>query len=426
MIDSALEMPAAVEFAIIGKDATTGVGTLVEADDHAYLTTNATFSATTGASSRRVLQARIGDVPALVVGHVVVKDRELTLRVTEIRMGSDDVQPTYSSVHALFEHATGAAGYRHEDGGGRFPSAPLLAPALGTARAMEFTYTDAQGRIKLTSTEPAPLDEFEEHLAAFQDLLTFAADSPSGRLTLTATEPTGVIVTVLGRTRFAPFNRNPRKPIEYVVRLGNEHAQSVINAWWAARSSLRPVPQVLSGIRYQSGYVESDLIALAAALEKYVKTRFPLPAVRRLTDTQLQPLKTALDQLSGLDEDQMAAVRRFTSNRPVERTYREHLEVFVADLGAELMAASKINVAEWINHLLWARNDIAHEGAPNDQRGDQYVTDPESRAVRDATWVMLSLGFTKQAHLPEPALQRAAERLGVRYGSRHTGSTIFN
>ncbi|GAA4491339.1 hypothetical protein GCM10023171_35110 [Microbacterium panaciterrae] len=367
----------------------------------------------------------MNDAPALIGGRVVVKGGELALEVTEIRLGSDELVPTYGSVQALFENANGASGYRHEDGNGRFRSEPLRAPELGAARAMVLTIQDTHGRIKLEPDGPAPVEEFEEHLAAFQDLLTFAADSPSGRITLVATEPSGTTVTVLGRTRFAPFNRILRKPIEYVVRLGNEHAQSVIDAWWSARSTLRPVPQVLSGARYQPGYVESDLIALAAVLERYVKTRFPLPADRRLSADQLRPLKAALDDLSGLDEQQMAAVRKFTANRPVQRTYREHLQAFLTDLGTDLLTTARIHPEEWVDHLLWARNDIAHEGAPNDQRGTKFVSDPESRAVRDATWVVLALGFAKQTQLPDAALLRAAERLGVRYGSRHASTTIF-
>lgn len=425
MIGSAISMPTALEFTVLGRDAGDGVGTLIEDGTAVFLSTEFAFSTTTGVSSERTLRARINAVPALLVGHVDVRKGELSLRITEIRLGSDIIEPTYISVLALFEHAVGAAGYRHEDGAGRFPTEPLLAPSLGNARAMQLIFPDAHGRIELKSFEAAPIDEFEEHLAAFQDLLTFAADSPSGRLTLTATEAGGGSVKILGRSKFPPFGRSARRPIEHVIRLANSHAQSVIDMWWAARENLRPVPQILAGVKYQPGFVQSNVITLAAALEKYVKTVFPRPAAPTLSAEQIRPLRAALEALEGLDADQTAAVRRFVANRPVEATYRQHLQAFVSDLGVEVISAAKIHPEEWIDHLLWARNDIAHEGAPNNQSGERYVTDLESRAVRDATWVVLALGFAKQAGVPGQALLRAAERLGVRYGPRHAQTTIY-
>lgn len=128
--------------------------------------------------------------------------------------------------------------------------------------------------------------------------------------------------------------------------------------------------------------------------------------------------------LTGLDKEQLAVVRQITRNR-VYPYLRAHIEALIDDLGSDLIAQTRIDTIEWLEHLLWARNDIAHRGAPNHQAGAKYVTGSESRAVRDAIWVMLALGLAKHLGVPHRALLRAAERLGVQYGVHRYSSTIF-
>lgn len=255
MISDALDLPAPVQFTIIGTDAGTGEGTLVEIDGEIHLSSVVRFSATTGESARRTLQAQIGGVPALIVGVVDVKNGDLVLRITEIRSGSDNPVPRYISARAAFDHAVSAACHRLEDGASRSEFEPMTVPALGPARSMTMLFPIGPDQVVFFSSEPAELEEFEAHLRAFQDLLTYAANSPAGRLTLTLTEHNGTVVEVLGRNTFPPFRHRSKKPIEYIVRLGTGRAQSIIDGWWSARTALRPIPQILAGVRYQPGYV---------------------------------------------------------------------------------------------------------------------------------------------------------------------------
>jgi hypothetical protein len=53
------------------------------------------------------------------------------------------------------------------------------------------------------------------------------------------------------------------------------------------------------------------------------------------------------------------------------------------------------------------------------------VDEQESRALRDATKVILSLATLAHLGVPDPVLSRASERLGVRYGVRHVDSAIY-
>ena len=187
---------------------------------------------------------------------------------------------------------------------------------------------------------------------------------------------------------------------------------------------LRPVTQILAGLAYQPGFVESSVISLAAAIERFGKVQYPPSTVPRLTPQQFAPMEAALSELQGLDVAQRAFVNDVKNDARRPR-YEEYVNAIVNDIDANVFARSWVDAAEWREHLLWARNDIAHEGAPNSQTGHRYVTDAESRAVRDASRIVLTLAMLKYLDIPFSALELAADRLGVRYGPRHIGTSIF-
>ncbi|MFF2485137.1 hypothetical protein ACFVSU_01950 [Microbacterium sp. NPDC058062] len=381
-----LDLPIELEFEVVGMDAGSGTGQLVADGDRVLLDTGYRFSFSTGRSPARSLQGRAGDKPVALVGSVWVSSSGAGLLISELRVGSDELQPRYTAVRAYFEHGGLAAAYRFEDGAARSRDTPMSLPALESARAMKLVYPDTAGAATIQSNTPAALEEFEIHLAALQDLLSVAEDTPIERLRLEATGTAGSVVVIHGRNRFPPFNKPMRKPIEFLLRLGAEYSPTVIDRWWRARAELRPVPQILAGILYQPGYVESTVIALAAIAQR-----------------------TARAQLSV----------------PHANSFRQGLQAIVDYLGSGVIAAAKVDPREWQDHLVWARNDIAHEGAPDSLAGDRFVTDEESRAVRDATRVLVSLTIAKAIGVPNSVLDRAAERFGVRYGPRHWSTTIF-
>ena len=389
LFDSGLELPLDVEFTVVGVDAGSGRGVLVADAGRVVLTTSHRFSYATGSSPRRVVQGQINGSPAMLVGDFWVRDGgEIGLLVSELRVGSDELDPEYTAVKAVFEHGAAVASYRPEDGAARSRHDSLMLPALRPAGAMTLRFPLDDGAVEIASGTAATLEAFDVHLAAFQDLLTVAEDAPVGRVSLEATDSAGRPVAIYGHDRYAPFGRRVRQPIEYTLRLGATYAQDVVNGWWRARDELRPVPQILAGTIYQSGFVESDLIALAATAER--TGRALLPGMARGS-----------------------------------ATYRQVLSAIAAYLGTDLVRAAMIDQSEWGDHLLWARNDIAHEGAPNDRAGARFVTDEESRAVRDATRILVTLTLAKHIGGPDAVLSRAAERLGVRYGTRHLDTTIF-
>ncbi|WP_133241730.1 hypothetical protein [Microbacterium sp. Gd 4-13] len=89
-----------IDFQVVGIDAGPGHGTLVADADRVLLVTDYHFSYTTGRSPARVLKGRINGNPVTLVGSFWVSASGTGLLVSELRIGSDELQPTYTVVRA--------------------------------------------------------------------------------------------------------------------------------------------------------------------------------------------------------------------------------------------------------------------------------------------------------------------------------------
>ena len=159
----------------------------------------------------------------------------------------------------------------------------------------------------------------------------------------------------------------------------------MISEWWRVRRALRPITQVYAGVMYQPGYVESDIISLTSIAQRLARL-----------------------QLGQADAN-----------------LRTCLQTLVGNLGDETMRRAGIDPIEWEQHTMWARNDISHEGAPNDEAGERYVTPAESKAVRDATHMIVGLNLASMLGLHPNATRLAAQCLETKYGIRHGSTSIF-
>lgn len=412
------DWPSSIEFEIVDAADPPRTGTIEASGDHYFLRPSRGFSFSSLASSERVLRTQINGVPSLIRGQVFVVDGVVGLLIDEARIGTDDPNITFATVEATFELLPSLCTYRHEDGAARSASVPLALPEIAPAPAMSLLLA-ADGAPVLTPAAPTGLDDFDAHLAALLDLICFAADRPAERLSLVATTAAGARVTVLGRNRFPVFGHAARQPVEYLLRFGAAYTQDVITGWWMARTALRPVTQVLAGLRYQPGWVETDMNILAACVELFGRVQFPSAVSRRIGVVDFTPIEAALDALPGLNgpqRDFINYIKSAAGGRP--QNLDQSIDALVADLGPTLTRGG-VNATEWKSALIDARNGVSHAG------GAGNMTDPELRAVRDATRVALSLDVLKQLRLPAAALDRAAERLQVRYGITHRGTAVY-
>lgn len=421
---SSYEWPThSIEFTAVGDGARDGAGEIVEHNDRFVLRAPGCFSYATGHPVGRTLKTAIDGRPSLVRGSVFVLDGELGLLLDELRVGSDRVDAMYVEVAVEFEHLGSVCSYRLEDGAQRSPTVPLRLPTLEDEVPITATFPTHTDTVSMSATSAIALDDFESHLVAMQDLLTFAAGLPVGRRRLHAKEDSGAAVDIFGRERFAPFARATRRPIEHQLRLSADWAQTVIDRWWAGQVKLRPILQVLTGLRYQPGYVEADIIFSAVAIES-LASRTDVGERPRLSAADAQPMLEALDSLTGLGPDQrqvVAAMKR----EATRTTLQSKVELLLDGVNDRAITNSRVSVDTWLPKFKKTRNDIAHGNGGEPQSREIWTNDSLLRAVRDANQVLLTLALLTHLGVPDAAIELAAERLGTRYSGRHRATGIF-
>lgn len=413
----------AIDFASLSSGARDGNAELVARSDRWILKAPGNFSGVNGQPGQRTLSTTLDGEPALIRGSVFAIDGDLGLRVDELRIGSVEMDAEYVSATANFEHLASACTYRPEDGAARDAHQALVFPALDDVAEMRAELPCRATAITLSADAPVPLEAFETQLTTFQDLLTFAADQPCSRTSLTLTDRSGNDVRVFGRDKYKPFNGKTRKPIEFSLRFVSDQTQRVIDGWWKARDELLPVTQIIAGLRYQPGYVEADTVLSAAAIEALATAGLcdPRPL---LSQEDAEPIVAALNSLDGTNQAQRDAIARLKGELH-RTTFRSKVESLIEDIAPEKWGLSRVRTDEWIKLFLKARNGIAH-AAPGLPGGVSIWKESELlRSIRDANWIVITLVLIAQLGVPDAAIDRVAERLGTRYGIRHQETPIF-
>tara|TARA_R110002051_G_scaffold325547_1_gene428780 strand:+ start:45227 stop:46459 length:1233 start_codon:yes stop_codon:yes gene_type:complete len=408
-----------IEFEVLDATGAPTTGSIEVVGGRYFLRPARGFGFSTGASTERTLKTKIEGVPTLVRGNIFVHDGVVGLRINEAHVGTDDPNARFISVSAAIELLPSLCTWRPDDGAARSMSTRFELPGIAPSPAMTLMISN-DGAAVITAATPTGLDDFDHHLIALQDLVCFAADQPVERLSLVATLPSGLPVKVLGWNRFPPFDAHTRQPVEYLFRFGAAYAQEMISGWWNYRTTHRPVTQILAGLRYQPGWIETSVNILATCVELFGRVQFPSSVSRRISMIDFAEIETALSGRSGLNRAQrdfISNIKSLAEGRP-QKLYQS-IDSIVADLG-ETLGEAGINGAEWKAALIAARNGVSHSG------GGEGLTDQEMRAVRDATRTALSLVILKQLSLPSAALARAAERLKMRYTINYREQAIYS
>lgn len=421
---SEIQLPERFELEFVGKDEGTQTGKVRKINQRYYVDLDQGFSYLQGGEGNnnvRVAKTYIDGRPTIVRGY----SGGDTFQPTEIRIGSHLFNQEYTSVRAEFELFQSLSTLRYEDGSVRDSATAIIVPETGSARSMQLLLGD-DGSAEFCCATPAPIEEYVQHIAALQDMIVFCADRPAACLKLIGLMESGEKIEIHGWSRYDSFGSKSRNNIEYLMRFQAAYINDVVNIWWRLRDEFRPVTQILAGLIYNPGFVESSIIAVAAALEHFTKMKFPPPLSKpRLLPEEFQIIDETLTGLKPeLNNRQIAFINDIRNDSKRTR-YEEYVEAILKSFSSEVLQKTKINLDNWMDALFAARNDIAHEGAPNPNNSKLFVNDLEARALRDATRVIMSLAVLSHLEVPDEVLSRAADRLGNRYYVRHTATKIY-
>ena len=407
-----------IEFRSACEGASDGSADIVERAGRWYLKSPGSFSYTSGKSGTRSLTTCLENTPTFIRGEVAAIEGDLGLRIDELRVGSETPDGSYVKVQAVFEHLSAACAYRLEDRPARSLSQQITFPAVGGASEMSAVFPTDDNTIELTSPTAVPLEEFESQLAVFQALLVLATDLPCGRLSMVATDAANVRVQIFGRDKYAPFGRKKRPAVEHSLRLSGVWLQEVIGEWWNSYEDWKPILQIFSGLRFQPGFVDADVILSSAAIES-LASRLKQDVPPRLNADEQRPFIDALNSLTGLNNAQKKMCESLKGELS-RRTFRSKVYQLMESVSVDVWQKARISTSDWTKALIRVRNKIAH-AAQDEVWDDSQLL----RGMRDANWIVLSLLILNHLRVPSEVLSNSADRLGTRYAPRHPSVDIF-
>lgn len=391
----------------------TASGTITSTENGLWLSSDHNWTIISSPDSRVVPPTEVrgmsSDGPVYMRGNIELQQGRNRLRLGDLRIGTDDPEEPIVSVRAVFEHAREVGGYYHRDGPARSQRLPLKVPPTGDAPSMTLLFES--GGVEFTSRNHTRLEHFETHLDALQRLFTFASQRSTARLSLQAETKNGTTVRIFGRTAVKPSSASPPDFRDFPVRLGGANAQQVIHDWWALMENLRPIPQVLSSILAHPGYVETDFLLYATAVDRLSEAWTEEPGL--LTAEQFTGLKQAAITL-GLPKTY------FLGNEP---SFGSRASALATLLPESIWTAVKIDQETWLQSLKRHRNLVAHS---TEQKAShrRFLTGPGLRALRDATAAILTLVIAQYLGVSADALTFAAARQNHTRVTKHTFRTL--
>lgn len=346
--------------------------------------------------------------PFYISGYPRVSEGRTRFHVFDLRIGLNDPSATLRSAQATFDYMAEVARGHHWDGAQRLLTGPLFLPALDGAPAMSLTISGDS--VELVCEQEASIEAFETQLDALQRLVTFAAQEPSVRRQLTARDYAGNEVEIYRGVTVSP---RPIKRVDYrdfPLRLRRENTQAIVDAWWEAMGKLRPIPQLLTSLRNQPGFRETDFLFLATAVDRLSENW--VESDRQFTPEQITVLMAAAEDL-GLEEF-------YLDDRP---TFAVRADALADTLAEEIWIALRVDRGAWLKSLRRHRNLVAHS---DEQRPvhRQFLLGDGLRALLAATDAIVTLIVAKHLGVDDAALARAAERQYVNRISRFVAGTL--
>lgn len=351
--------------------------------------------------------------PFYLSGRPNVRGGATFLRITDLRVGSDDPDVKLTSVTPHFDYVNDVMTMYQRDGSGRSPSVPLVLPALDDAPSVNMTFRPGVVRpgLELASTHGATLAEYETQLDAVQRLITFSTQLPVARRLLFGEDWRGRRVEVYRKLTVPLRDVRSVDHRDFPIRLMRADTQTIIDRWWAMMSDLRPIPHLLAALRWDPGYMEPDFLLLATALDRLSKewTNESGP----LSSAQFADLRDAARGV-GVPSDY------YLGNDP---SFHTRVDALAGTLSAEVWAKLRVDRPSWLSSVKRHRNLVAHSSEQKVTHR-KFLTGLGLPALRDTTDAVVTLVVAKHLGIDETSLQFAADRQYVKHLSSYAASLL--
>ncbi|MEO8697805.1 MAG: HEPN domain-containing protein [Acidimicrobiales bacterium] len=274
-----------------------------------------------------------------------------------------------------------------------------------TMTSDEWVYFDFEAPIDLDTVEHdwvRPLQNFIE--------LAAAARSPVVELTVTpegADEGTRSASVVSAASRSAP--RRTKQPFQFIFTLDDVVFGDIVPEWWKLHGDVGVVADLVASLRRKGGYVSSQFLTGASAIEGYHRHRFG-PTKR--SQEQKDRIKRIVASAS--DEDQHWLKQQLAFSH--EPSFSNRLDDVVA-LAGPLFPTAVGDLNAWRKWVKDGRNSVAHRDPSMVDLDNEWHT--TVRVTATIEWLM-TLVLLREVGVPDTVIETGVRRnRGLQAATHH-------
>ena len=284
---------------------------------------------------------------------------------TEIVIEMDEKEPRDSRWRVAVEPA--APRFADVDGMTAELSRWYQLPKFDPTRSRSSFSGHGTAHIKFSSPETRSVEEWQEVVHSFQDLVSLSVDAPCGLLVQNLLQPAAAntedgspkykSIPLLTNeiVRGNPDDR-PVQDHEALFTLRDIDLETLLPRWFAVGKRFRATVNMLVGAMYiDHAFLETQVVtAVAAAEAMHRKLEIPPP----LPDDEFAERRASLMRI--LPNDQRSWLNKYLSRN--EHTLKERLLELASRPDPSVMQKLLPNPNAWAKAAKDARNGIAHEG----------------------------------------------------------------
>ncbi|WP_123356733.1 HEPN domain-containing protein [Frigoribacterium sp. PhB160] len=267
-------------------------------------------------------------------------------------------------------------------------------------------------RLRIDAPSPCTIETLDEHVKAFMDLLTLAAGTACGVVSMSvipARAPASADSRPQASNDIPTYVRHIHQaiplapaPSDWRFTCDDRPFEELVSKWVPLQRTARGGTSAYFGNYYdRPGYTESRALLTAIAAEATHRSLDITPPERDIDATVFESrLRRALDAMTS-DEERIW-VRRKLRNNPTSPSFRQRMRSILEQVDASTVGAIMSDSDQWLSDITKTRNGLAHEAVG---LGDRLLELEQATDATVAAYLMALLGLNAEAQ------RRTATRL---------------